>query len=335
MRDIYFLMTIDTECDKSNDWSTRYPFSFKNILEAIPGRLQPLFNKYRSQPTYLISPEVMKNPDCIKVFKNLQGVYELGTHLHGEYIEPHSNYASKTTSDYQVDYSYEVEYDKMYNLTNLFESSFGFRPLSFRAGRFGIGPSTLRILNKLNYKTDSSIYPQKIIRTKNYKLNHYGYPLKPYFPDLKRTLRTARPGNETILEVPITVQARLFQLLPAFIGRAFAPSVLFMRLAQILFGKNLIETHSLRPSRTSEQDLIDIINSYLSLHSYNEPVFLNMMFHSNEIYPGSSPYAENNDEVTAWLGRLEHVLIFLGQIAARSITLQDSYSILKSRDEAH
>lgn len=334
MRPVYFIITIDTECDKSRDWSVPYPWSFDNILKAIPGRLQPLFQMYDIRPTYLISPEVLYDPNCIKVLSSLKGANELGTHLHGEYIEPHSKFNSKSTADYQADYSYEIEYEKMLNMTNLFASSFGFRPLSFRAGRFGIGPFTLRILDELGYLADSSIFPLKIISTKHHTLNFHDYSVKPYFPDVNTLSPINRSKQLKIVEVPITVHARLFQWLPKVISRVITSSRTLTTASELLFGKMMTRTHSLRPSVSNVHKLVQVINSHLAIHHENEPVFINMMFHSSEIRPGCSPYTRNEGEVTELLNRIENVIVFLKEINARSITMSECHAILKSYHEA-
>ena len=39
-------VTIDTECDKSIDWSNSNPLTFRSVTEGIPDILQPLFKKF-------------------------------------------------------------------------------------------------------------------------------------------------------------------------------------------------------------------------------------------------------------------------------------------------
>ena len=91
----YVVITIDVEPDCSPDWRYSNPLTFGGVHEGIGKILQPLFNKYSFTPTYLINNVVLEDNDSISTFKNLQGKFELGTHLHPEFIEP-----QKTEFDY-------------------------------------------------------------------------------------------------------------------------------------------------------------------------------------------------------------------------------------------
>lgn len=320
---IYFLVTIDTECDKRHDWSIRYPFEFRNIMEAVPERLQPLFNKYGVKPTYLLSPEIIANQACVKVLKGLEGVYELGTHLHGEYIEPHSNWFAPHTDEFQADYTYEIEHEKLKNLTKLFQDTFGYTPASFRAGRFGLGPHTLRILQQLGYKVDSSIYPFSIIQTIKHNFNYYYFPVKAYYPDLADYSHTS--VERTILHVPLTVHNRLFQRLPRSLGKVLSQSSLTTGILKKIAGRSTVKTFSLRPSTNSFDQMKKVVLAHINLHNEDEPVFLNMMFHSNELVEGCSPYPQTQDEVQALLDRIGELLTFVKD-KVNFITMSESVS---------
>ena len=81
--------------------------------------------------------------------------------------------------------SYENEKEKLFNITELFIKTFGYEPKSFRAGRFGISKDTLKILENLNYKVDSSITPDMQWRNNNKSkntVNFFGAPYQPYYP---------------------------------------------------------------------------------------------------------------------------------------------------------
>ena len=44
---------------------------------------------------------------------------------------------------------------------------------------------------------------------------------------------------------------------------------------------------------------------YINKFRRNEVVFLNMMFHSNEIIPGASPYVQTHDELFFFLNNMK------------------------------
>jgi hypothetical protein len=126
---------------------------------GVPERLQPHFERHGVRPTYLLSPEVLRDDACAALFRDLDGSAELGTHLHAEFIEPRASMTAERTDAFQGELPPFVEYGKLLNLTALFCKRFGRPPTSFRAGRYGLGRRTLRFLEQLGYLVDSSVTP--------------------------------------------------------------------------------------------------------------------------------------------------------------------------------
>src|ERR1043166_745739 len=124
----YLAGTIDTECDKGPAWRVQQPIGYRSVLEGVPQRLQPLFDRVGAKPTYLLSPEIIEHDECVATLQQLSGGVELGTHLHGEFIEPNRPPMESITmtSDRQRQYDPAVERSKLANLTRLFESRFGY-----------------------------------------------------------------------------------------------------------------------------------------------------------------------------------------------------------------
>src|SRR5262249_9983635 len=136
---------------------------------------------------------------------------ELGTHLHGEYAEPGA-YEPAVTRVFQRDYPEEVERAKVTYLTTAFRSAFDQPPRSFRAGRFGIGPNTIPILEALDYQVESSVTPslgwswsgatgRDFIRA----------PSQPYRPDRRRP---GIEGASRLWEIPVTIHPCRWARLP-------------------------------------------------------------------------------------------------------------------------
>ena len=160
--EVYLLITIDTECDHDTNWARSRPLTYTSVTTGIPNVLQPIFTQLTAVPTYLLTVEVMENDECVASLRNIAGAHELGTHLHAGFVEPekyHYDYAGVDCPDFQCHYTPGVEYQKLENLTRLFEEQFSYRPVSFRAGRFGAGVQTIDALEKLGYLVDSSVTP--------------------------------------------------------------------------------------------------------------------------------------------------------------------------------
>ncbi|MCX7957124.1 MAG: hypothetical protein N2643_04440 [Endomicrobia bacterium] len=308
---VFLAITIDVERDCGPNWETSNPMKFSSVVEGIPNRLQPLFNKYEAVPTYLISPEVLKNKDCVEVFKNLKGIYELGTHLHSEFIEPYYvlDNDGKKASAMQCFYPYAVEKGKIKNLTELFKKSFGFMPTSFRAGRFAADVDTLSILADLGYKVDLSVTPHICWRDKAGVLDFVDAPDQPYFPSESDINKR---GFLPILEIPVTI----FQ--NSMASSIFVSKVLGRRIKQFLF-----RPLWLRPTFSTGKQMIFVIKQFIKKYVHLDKIFLVMMFHSMEVVPGVSPYTSSEEECKEFLLRIEEVLSFCIKNNIRFIKAQD------------
>lgn len=288
MARVFLCVSIDCECDKGAGWRSQRPLGFAGISEGIVGRLEPLFRAHGAKATYLLSPEVIRDPKSAEALLALGSSCELGAHLHGEYAEPGAH-EPDVTQDFQRDYPREVEAKKLAYLTDLFTRTFGRAPRSFRAGRFGIGENSIGILEELGYDVESSVTPFMDWSSKGSKgLSFLKAPTQPYRPDPSHP---SRPGRSTLLEVPVTIRPRALSRLP-------------------VVGK-LLEPRWLRPTRGSAASLIAVAKEEIDRSGAGDaPVVLNAMFHNVEVIPNASPYAATEAAARAILERLGALLAF-------------------------
>lgn len=278
---VSLLVTVDVECDKGKDWRSAAPATFSAVTRAIPERLHTLCREYGIRPTYLVSPEVLCDPASVAALGEL-GDCELGTHLHGDYVEPrreHVAIAGTLTDDMQLEYSRELEHDKLATLTELFRQRFGKRPRAFRAGRFGAGPHTAGILQALGYRTDSSVTPHVLWTRKNGERSPdwRGAPEQPFFVAEGGDLLTR--GTSPLLEIPVTI-------LPDEGG---GPAWF-------------------RPWYSDPDVLCSIVDRVCAeppRDGIRRPLV--MMFHNVELVAGASPYPQDEAEVLRFLATLERV----------------------------
>lgn len=326
MREILIVVSIDVECDKGPEWIIQRPLRFTSVLYAIPNLLTPLFQKYNIKPTYLISPEVLKDDKCVQVLQSLTNC-ELGTHLHGEFIPPDEDEFAMRTYTPQFLYSPEIEREKLINLTKLFEERLGFRPTSFRAGRFGLSKYTLRFLSELGYLVDSSVTPFWIHNFGNGReKNYWGAPLQPYFP---RWDDPRCPGKANILEVPVTILNPLMAGWPKWLLKYIGSQIHRFKSLLRHVGIKMPRTLWLRPFRSTGQEMIAVTEWMLKLiPKKTQSLVLNMMYHSVELIPGASPYAQSHDDVYAILCSQETLFKYLhDHYIVRSVSLTDLYFI--------
>jgi hypothetical protein len=298
---VYLCVSIDCECDKGPGWRTRKPLAFTAVTLGIKDRLQPLFRQFRAKPTYLLSPEVVRDAASLDALAVLDGEAELGTHLHAEFAEPEA-FEPEVTSAIQSRYDRETERQKLGYLTRLFEGAFGHPPRSFRAGRFGIGRHSLGLLQELGYAVDSSVTPHKDwTRIGAPEAAFRNAPTQPYWPVLDDPAVAAdAPGS--LLEVPVTIR-------PGRFGR--------------LLGR-WIEPYWLRPTRTGAARLIGIAREEIAeARPAGRPIVLNCMFHNVEVVAGASPYAATDAEALAIMERLSALLAWAERESIRCIGLGD------------
>jgi hypothetical protein len=304
----YLCVSIDTECDKGRAWRTRRPMSFDGVRIGILERLQPLFAAHGAKPTYLVSPEVLRDEASVVGLKGIESGCELGAHLHGEYAEPGA-WEPDVTQDFQRDYEGDIERQKLTYLTDQFIRAFGHQPVSFRAGRFGIGSRTIGILEGLGYSVESSVTPNIDWTSSGAKgLSFEGAPTQPYRPDPKDP---ARRGDAMLLEIPVTIRRRLLNGLPG-IGRR-------------------VEPRWLRPTWTKADALIRLAEDEIAdarRSAPGRPVVLNAMLHNVEVIPEASPYADDESAARTILNRLGSLLQFAKRESIAVIGLGDVPEIM-------
>jgi hypothetical protein len=284
--------------------------AFSGITDGVVKRLHPLFQRFGAKPTYLLSPEVLRDAACVETFRRLASSCELGTHLHGEFAEPGAH-EPDVTADFQRDYPPELERQKLTYLTDLFIRAFDHQPQSFRAGRFGVGKDSLGILESLGYAVESSVTPHMDWTSSGAPgLAFLEAPSQPYHPD---PADPGRPGTSRLLEVPVTIRRRLLSALPGL-------------------GKH-VEPRWLRPTRGTEAGIVRVAEDEIAEArriAPGRPVILNAMFHNVEIVPDTSPYASNEEEARSILDRLRALLAFAHREGIAVVGLGDVPEILGS-----
>ena len=279
-------LTIDVEVDKDENWRVSKNFTFNSIIELISPRFISLINRYNIKPILFISPEVLDDNASVEIIKRLPYEVELGAHLHTQFIRyKHSEYiklAGKFANEVQTDLSTVEEQKLISQLRLKFIDKFSLSPMSFRPGRYSIRPQTYNFLIQNGFKVCSSITPFIKWTFDNSVVDHS----QNNIDQIRHT-----NFNGEISEIPITIKKGLLSF-------NFNNNLLFRldnKLSYYMpyfFGKKW-----LRPSYGNSKIYRSIINS-----NYNELVII---FHSNELILGGSPYSRNEIELDNLYSRLE------------------------------
>lgn len=301
---IVVTITIDTECDHDPQWIRSKPLRFDSILEGLPNRLQPAFESVSAVPTYLLTVEVLEDKACVDTLNDMPGSYEYGTHLHAAFIEPQKkyfDYAGVDSPDFQSSYSPDIEYQKLANLTALFEQTLGHKPLSFRAGRYGASADSVNSLQRLGYKVDTSVTPHMQWREPNGYVDFRKAPEQPYFPAQHNLSVAEEYSDARILEVPVSVKPRLFR-----------------------------DPRWFRPWFASVEQMKEVFRYQLKRHPDASVLSINMMFHSMEVIEKASPYPQSADDVKRFIDDMVSVLQWCSEEGANFAGLSDLHDMYAS-----
>lgn len=310
------LISIDVEED---NWGKYSPdqYTIENS-KKIP-ILQSLFDEFGVKPTYLISYPVATNPWAIDMFSGYlaQGKCEIGMHCHPWNTPPFIKGEDVCERDTMLcNLSDELQYLKLASLHEVICINFGIVPVSFRAGRWGFGPTVAQALTRLGYRIDTSVTPYV-----NWKANQ-GPDFSDFGPEVYRFNAEGllnKDKNGVLLQVPATV---------GFLQSDFRRSHLLMRLAESrfarkicllgLFGRiGLLNKVWLSPELSSIASMIELSKR---MQENNYPC-LNMTFHSSSLLCGLSPFVRTVEESKQFLQRIREFLIFARTAGWESQTL--------------
>jgi hypothetical protein len=186
--------------------------------------------------------------------------------------------------------------------------------VSYRSGRFGFSAAHVSPLERAGYRVESSVAPLFFEAHKGGP-DFVGAPLRPYF----LAYDDARaPGSSDLLEIPVSaaLNRRLPERLQRLYGRAPNPYL----TRRLLRAAGIARMIWLRPSYSSLDDMIALARR---LRAEHVPV-LNVLFHSSEVIAGGSPYNRTEEEVDAFLHRLDRFLeLAVGELAAKPATFAE------------
>lgn len=310
------MVGVDTEADDQWTLEGRKRLSVENA-RALP-RLQTLCDAYGVRPSYLVTHEMATREPSRSILRDLlaTGRCEIGAHLHPWSSPPYREEDLGGRYPSQLDHA-QLE-TQLRELTAAIETSVGVRPVSYRAGRHGFDSRSLRILEELRYRVDTSVDPL-FNETRKGGPSFAGAPVSPYWPDHDDVRRS---GTSRVLEIPVS--AATSPALPKSIERRFTsmPAIPWRGYLKRL-GLHAVW---LRPSYSSVEDAKALASA---LVARGVPT-LNMLFHSSELVPGGSPYNRTEADVDRFFERLERVFEHIvKRLEARGVTYRECAEALQ------
>lgn len=301
-----FVVTVDTE--EEFDWGK--PLERTNHgLDHVPriAKFQQFCEGFGVVPIYLIDYPVATDPRAADILRDAvaAGRAEIGVQLHPWVNPPHDEEVNEYNS-FAGNLPRELERAKFRKLRDTIEEAFGAAPLIYRAGRYGVGPSSGEMLDDGAIAIDTSVRAL---------FNYSGgggpdftqHPLYPYWLN----------KNGGLMEMPLTTVfwGPLRQLGQHLYPRLWrAP-----RLRGLLARLGLLERIALTPEGINADEAIKAIDIAID----DKLPLLVFSFHSPSLRAGHTPYVRNEDELDLFYDWWRRVFAYLEQRGVRPTCVRE------------
>ena len=279
----HYVIFVDTE--EEFDWGQ--PLSRDNVavtaMEGLP-EAQRFFREAGALPAYMVDYPIVDTDRSAAIIAEMhaQDGCEIGTQLHPWVNPPFEEEVSGRTS-FTGNLPVELQREKLKHLTERIAERVGERPILYRAGRYGIGEHSAKLLEAEGYRLDTSARA----------LFDYSGEGGPDFSRFRANVFWAGPGR-TLLELPLT---------STFVGplRRFGMPLFAWGERLPLWRTFLARTRLLqRVSLTPEDYPLDLaLDAIRRLIDDGAPI-IGLSYHSPSVVPGHTPYVRDADDLKAF-----------------------------------
>jgi hypothetical protein len=301
------LLLVIVDAEAEFDWSKKSRAaagvnSIKNQQIA-----SQIFDRFSIHPTYMVDYPVSSRKEGYSFVRDLldQGRCEIGAHLQPwdtpPFIETINEYNS-----YAGNLPPAVEREKLLRLGEAIERNIGVHPRVYRAGRYGVGHATSRILDELGYEIDVSVKPRTDLRPW----------VGPDFTQCGVNPYWCGPGSR-LLEIPLTI---------AFTGLAATHGLALYQVASragqyhvpgVLARLHILDRITLTPEGVSLGEMRRLTRA---MWRRGHRIFC-FNYHSPSLAVGNTPYVRSAADLRAFLRRMEQYFeFFMGEIGGRPAT---------------
>ena len=291
-----FLVFVYTE--EEFDWTQprRRDATATTAIAALPEAHRRLAG-YGICPTYLVDYPVASDPAAVAAMRPLleAGECAIGTQLH-PWVNPPFDEELTVANSFVGNLPEPIERGKLLALTDRIETMFGIRPQIYRAGRYGIGPNSARLLEDAGYRLDVSVRA----------LFDYSNEGGPDFSRHDAAPSWAGPGR-LLLELPLTA---------VYAGRArrsgnwlYPAAGRVARARGLLSRSGLLSRIALTPEGTPLPEALRAIRMLLD----GGQRLLSISFHSPSVVPGNTPYVRDAADLRRFYAWWDGVLTVLAR----------------------
>lgn len=308
----HFMLFIDTE--EEFDWSA--PFnrgSTKVTATAGMARCQAYLAAAGVRPVYLTDYPVLNSDAATALLAQwlADESADVGAHLHPWVNPPHDERVNVHNS-FVGNLPEALERSKIEALRDQIEARLGLRPIAYRAGRYGVGPNTGRLLVEAGFRLDCSVRSRFDYSAQGGP-DFSRMPLGPY---------RAGPGH-SLIELPFSA---------AFVGHLkrfdnmLHPLTRTSRMAAASLSRaGLFQRIPLTPEGVTPAQCVNAIDALVDC---DVPV-LSFSFHSPTVEPGNTPYVRTSADLSAFYRWWDVVLDHLASRSIRPLALDGFLSLVE------
>ncbi|USI72973.1 polysaccharide deacetylase family protein [Sphingomonas morindae] len=300
-----FLVFVDTE--EEFDWAAprRREAPATETIAAVPGAHRRLA-AFGVRPIYLLDYPVAADPRAIGHLAPLlaSGEAEIGAQLHPWVNPPHDEPLTERNS-FVGNLPEALEQAKIRALTDRLTAGFGRRPIVYRAGRYGIGPHSARLLEAEGYRLDCSARA----------LFDYSDEGGPDFSGRDAWPHWAGPAR-LLLELPLT---------SVFGGRLRRHGArLYRRADAVPRGRGLLARTGLLQRLPLTPEGTPLADACLAIRLALEEglQLLSISFHSPSLVPGHTPYVRDAADLRRFYAWWDGVLDLLAREGVQPISAE-------------
>lgn len=292
-----FMVTIDTE--EEFDWSA--PISRDGHGVAAASRMAEFQHFCEARgvvPLWLVDWPIATSPVAAKILRPAAaaGKAEIGLHLHPWVNPPFDEEVSQFNS-YAGNLPAALECEKFARLHGTIEQNLGVTPVIYRAGRYGAGPATARLLGDMGYAIDTSVRARFDYSAEPGGPDYRSHPLAPYWLDARNSL----------LELPVTTM--FTGALRPWGDRLLPLAARVPKLPGVLARARLLERIPLTPEGVPVRDALRAIDAAVA----QEVPVLVFSFHSPSLGVGHTPYVKSDAQLARFYDWWERVLAHLAR----------------------
>jgi len=306
--------TVFSDTEEEFDWGK--PRSRDNRstthMAAMPD-LQERFRRRGVKCVHLVDHPIATDPKSVAMLREWleRDEISVGTQLHPWVNPPHEEEVN-TFNSFVGNLPIPLEQAKIENLTAAIASAFGRRPIVYRAGRYGVGANTARLLAEAGYEADVSVRA----------LHDYSDEGGPDFSRIRPF--PFRVGGGDLLELPLSTA--YVGHLRNMGGAVFRAASRLPRGRGLLYRTGLLNRVPLTPEGVPLEEALAAARALIA----DGVRWFSLSFHSPSVEPGHTPFVRTAEDLRAFHAWWEGMFDFFEREGIAPASIEETIAAAKA-----